>query len=51
VLVGQAALLRSMVEGRSGSDLLDPAANLAQGLAAIRRSLEERASALVSVTR
>ena len=51
VLVGQAALLRAMIEGQSGAALLERLAEIEQGLVALRRTLEERASALASATR
>lgn len=51
VLVGQAALLRSLVEDGDGAALLDRAAEVTEGLTALRRTLEARASALLAVTR
>ena len=51
VLVGQAALLRTMIEDQTGAALLDRMAELDQGIVALRRTLEERAAALASATR
>jgi hypothetical protein len=51
VLVGQAALLRSTVEGKDGPALLAAAGEIDEGLTALRRTLEARASALTSATR
>jgi hypothetical protein len=51
VLVGQAALLRSTVEGKDGPALLAAAGEIDEGLMALRRTLEARASALTSATR
>lgn len=51
VLVGQAALLRSMVEGKDGAALLAAVGEIDEGLTALRRTLEARASALTSATR
>lgn len=51
VLVGQAALLRSVVEGRDGAALLAATNEIDEGLTALRRTLEARASALTSATR
>ena len=51
VLVGQAALLRGMIEEQPGAALLARVAELDAGLVAIRRTLEDRASALTSATR
>lgn len=41
-LIGQAELLRSLVEGRSGEALLETIADLEQGLAAIGETLRKR---------
>ena len=51
LLVGQAALLRSLVEGLDGTTLLAQATEIAEGLAALRRTLEERAAGLMAATR
>ncbi len=51
VLVGQAALLRATIEAQSGELLLTQIAEIDQGLTALRRTLEDRASALSSATR
>ena len=51
VLVGQAALLRNVVEGKDGAGLLAAASEIDEGLTALRRTLEARASALTSATR
>ncbi len=51
ILVGQAALLRAAVEAQPGAALLDRVAEIDQGITAIRRTLEERASSLSSATR
>ncbi len=51
VLVGQAALLRSVVEGKDGTALIAAAGEIDEGLTALRRTLEARASALTSATR
>ncbi len=51
VLVGQAALLRSMIEGKDAAALAAGTAEIDEGLAALRRTLEARASALTSATR
>ena len=51
VLVGQAALLRSAVEGKDGPALLAAASEIDKGSTALRRTLEARASALTSATR
>lgn len=51
VLVGQAALLRGVVEGKDGAALIAAAAEIDEGLTALRRTLEARASALTSATR
>ena len=51
LLVGQAALLRAAVEGHDGTALLARRTELDDGVAALRRTLEDRASALAAVTR
>lgn len=51
VLVGQAALLRGVVEGKDGAALIAAAGEIDEGLTALRRTLEARASALTSATR
>ncbi len=51
VLVGQAALLRAAVEDRDGAALLAELPAIGEGIAALRRTLEARAAALVAVTR
>ena len=51
VLVGQAALLRGVVEGKDGAALIASAGEIDEGLTALRRTLEARASALTSATR
>lgn len=51
VLVGQAALLRSAVEGKDGAALIAAVGEIDAGLTALRRTLEARASALMSATR
>ena len=51
VLVGQAALLRAAVEDRDGATLLADLPAIGEGLTALRRTLESRATALNAVTR
>ncbi len=45
-LIGQADLLRSLIQGHAGEDLIGALAGLQEGLTAIRATLQGRAAVL-----